>query len=58
MVTYRSIIERYCPRVEHNVSVELPRHNDGRITERCLHKNKCETELGGCQNRRYQEQNV
>ncbi len=51
MITYKSIIERYCPHVSHNVSMEISRHSDGKITERCLHLKKCEQEQGGCQNR-------
>lgn len=43
MVTYRSVIQRYCPSKEHNVQIEISRHDDGRITEKCLHP-ECRTQ--------------
>lgn len=36
MIKYKSVIQRYCPSREHNVSVEIARHDDGRVTERCM----------------------
>ena len=37
MVTYKKVIDRYCPNKEHNVKIEISHHDDGRITERCIH---------------------
>ncbi len=36
MVTYKSVILRYCPSKEHNIQIEIAHHDDGQITERCL----------------------
>lgn len=36
MVTYKRVVDRYCPSREHNVKIEISRHDDGRITEECL----------------------
>ncbi|MDF2567634.1 MAG: hypothetical protein K0R90_1090 [Oscillospiraceae bacterium] len=55
MVTYKSIIERYCPNVKHNVPVEISQHEDGKTTEKCLHSMACASENGGCKNSRYNE---
>ena len=46
MVTYKRVVERYCPSKEHNVRIEISRHDDGRITEKCLHES-CQTEHCG-----------
>ena len=46
MGTYKRVVERYCPSKEHNVRIEISRHDDGRITEKCLHES-CQTEHCG-----------
>ena len=46
MVTYKKVIDRYCPNKEHNVKIEICHHDDGRITEKCIHE-KCDKETCG-----------
>ena len=36
MITYKKVILRYCPSKEHNVQIEIARHDDGQITEKCM----------------------
>lgn len=43
MITYKKTIDRYCPAREHNIKVEIARHDDGRVTEKCLYET-CEKE--------------
>ena len=43
MITYKKVFKRYCPTREHNVEIEISRHKDGRITEKCLQES-CEVE--------------
>ena len=43
MITYKKVLKRYCPTREHNVEIEISRHKDGRITEKCLQES-CEVE--------------
>lgn len=45
MVTYKKVIDRYCPSKESNVKIEIAQHDDGRVTECCLQEG-CESE--GC----------
>ncbi len=42
MITYKSVILRYCPSKEHNVQIEIARHDDGRITETCMFPECCQ----------------
>lgn len=46
----KSVTERYCPVVKHNVPVEVT-HCSGKETgSRCLNSIECKKELGECKN--------
>ncbi|HEX2939392.1 MAG TPA: hypothetical protein VHO66_10840 [Ruminiclostridium sp.] len=46
----KSVIEKYCPIVKHNVAVEVTRCGHTELSSRCLNKHNCEQENGGCSN--------
>lgn len=46
---YKTVVERYCPVVGHNVAVEVS-HMSGKDNGSCLHSHNCERERGGCSN--------
>lgn len=46
----KSVIEKYCPVVGHNVAVEVTRCGYSEYNSNCLHGYDCERERGGCTN--------
>lgn len=46
----KTVIEKYCPVVGHNVAVEVTRRGHTELGSTCLRKHECELERGGCTN--------
>lgn len=46
----KSVIEKYCPVVKHNVAVEVTRCGYKELGSCCLNKETCEKQSGGCSN--------
>lgn len=46
----KSVIEKYCPVVKHNVAIEVTRCGHKELNSQCLNKANCEKQLGGCTN--------
>lgn len=46
----KSVVEKYCPVVGHNVAVEVTSCGYSELSSNCLHSHDCERERGGCTN--------
>jgi hypothetical protein len=48
---FKTVIEKYCPVVQHNVAFEVLRLGHIDLGSNCLHTHDCERDRGGCTNR-------
>jgi len=53
---YKSVHERYCPVVGHNVVMEVSKSEDKKCIS-CLNKHNCDKENGGCNYQSFLKQN-
>lgn len=47
----KTVIEKYCPVVQHNVAFEVLQLGHVELGSNCLYTHDCERDRGGCSNR-------